>query len=360
MKSVLREVILKKVTLSDKLFLLIDDYSIYSHFIGYDIELCQAIKSPIRDVDDNASFCLFLPNKIELDRPDEIWFKDLADGRFGNVFQFVKHIAFHEFDLILQTRFEIIKFIDQQMQLGLFDKGATPMSKRVERNIVRQDFDIRYKSRAFTDADLKYWAKYGISETTLKLFKVKSVRYLLDEFNQIIKEFKQKDLVFVYEIFDKVKLYRPMEIKQLKFRNKCPADDYHYYQGFEQLRGKADTLIITKSLKDIMCLYEIFDKLDWDVDMVAPHAESISLNKEFVEKIKKKYKQIIVISDFDLAGVKFAQHARQQGINEYRFVSTKRTMINGKMKVLDKDVSDYRELHGEESTIKLVNTWKLI
>lgn len=360
MKSILRDVILKKVSLTDKLFLLIDDYSIYSHFIGYDVELNQPIKSPIRDIDDFPSFCLFLPTRIELDRPDEIWFKDLADGRFGNVFQFVRFIAFHEYDLELKTRYETICFIDQQMQLGLFDKNQEPISKRVERNIVRKDFDINYKSRKFTENDLKYWSKYGITENTLNFFKVKSVKYLLDEFNQVIKEFKTKDLAFVYEIFDKVKLYRPLEIKQFKFRNKCPGDDYYYYQGFQQLTWTADTLIITKSLKDIMCAYEIFDKLNWNVDLIAPHAESVNLNLEFIELIKKKYKQIIIVSDFDLAGVKFVQRCRKHGLKEYQFVSTKRIMINDKLKVLDKDISDFRENHGEEKTIELIKSWNLI
>lgn len=360
MKNILRDVILKRVSLSDKLFLLIDDYSIYSHFIGCELELGQAVKSPIRDVDDVPSFCLYLPTRIQLDRPDEIWFKDLADGRFGNVFQFVKFVAFHEYDVELDTRYKTIQFIDQQMQLGLFDKSSDPVSKRVERNIIRNDFDILYKSREFTDNDLRYWNQFGISKTTLQHFKVKSVKYLVDEFNQIIKEFRSKDLAFIYEIFDKVKLYRPLEIKQLKFRNKCPGDDYFYYQGFEQLTGTADTLIITKSLKDIMCLYEIFDRLNWNVDLIAPHAESINLNPEFLKLIKRKYKQIIVIADFDLAGVKFVQHARRQGINEFQFVSTKRVLINDRMKVIDKDISDFRNNHNEEKTIKLIKSWKLI
>jgi hypothetical protein len=361
MKSILREVILKKVHLSDKLFLLIDDYSIYTHFIGQDLELSQAIESPIRDQDDHPSFCLFLPTRVVLDRPDEIWFKDLADGRFGNVFQFVKHIAFHQYSIELNTRYEIIRFIDQQMQLGLFDKNQEPVSKRVERNLVHKDYDILYKSRPFTNNDLVYWDKYGIKESTLKKFKVKSIKYLLAEDKTVLKEFRLKDLAFVYEIWDKVKLYRPMEIKQFKFRNKCPGDNYLYYQGFEQLSDDYSTLLITKSHKDIMCFYELFSNLKYEIDLLAPHAESINLNLEFVKLIKKRYEnRIFIVADFDLAGVKFVQQCRRLGLKNYRFVSTKRIMINEKLKVLDKDISDYRENHGEEQSLKLIKEWKLI
>jgi hypothetical protein len=360
MKSILREVILKRVSLSDKLFLLIDDYSIYSFFLGFDIELGQAVKSPIRDVDDVPSFCIYLPTRIQLDRPDEIWFKDLADGRFGNVFQFVKYIAFHEFGLELDTRYSVISFIDQQMQLGLFDKNQEPISKRIERTLVHKDFDILYKSRPYTKNDLEYWGRYGIKESTLKKFKVKSVKYLIAEDNTILKEFKLRDLAFIYEIWDKVKLYRPMEIKQFKFRNKCPGDDFRYYQGFEQLSDDNDSLLITKSNKDIMCFYELFQILEYTIDVIAPHAESINLNLEFVEYIKKRYKKIFIVADFDLAGVKFVQHCRRLGLTDYRFVSTKRIMMNDKLKVLDKDISDFRDNHKEKETIKLIKSWKLI
>jgi hypothetical protein len=360
MKSILREVILKKVSLSDKLLLLVDDYSIYSHFIGYDLELSQAIESPIREQDDNPSFCLFLPSRIELDRPDEIWFKDLADGRFGNVFQFVKYVAFHQYGIELTSRYSIIQFIDQQMQLGLFDKNQEPISKRIERNFIKKDYDILYKSRPFTKTDLIYWNKYGIKESTLKRFKVKSIKYLLAEDKTILKEFKLKDLTFIYEIWDKCKLYRPMEIKQFKFRNKCPGDDYMYYQGFEQLSDDYDTLLITKSLKDIMCFYELFLNLKHKIDLLAPHAESINLNLEFVKAIKKRYKKIFIVADFDLAGIKFVQQCRKLGLTNYKFVSTKRIMINDKLKVLDKDISDYYENHGEEKSLKLIKSWKLI
>jgi hypothetical protein len=360
MKSILREVILKKVHLSDKLFLLIDDYSIYTHFIGRDLELSQAIESPIRDQDDNPSFCLFLPTRIALDRPDEIWFKDLADGRFGNVFRFVKYIAFHQFGIELSTQYEIIKFIDQQMQLGLFDKTQEPVSKRIERTLIHKDYDILYKSRPFTQNDLNYWGKYGITEPTLKKFKVKSIKCLIAEDTTILKEFKLRDLAFIYEIWDKVKLYRPMEIKQFKFRNKCPGDDYMYYQGFEQLSKENDTLLITKSLKDIMCFYELFKILEYKINLLAPHAESINLNLEFIEAIKKRYKRIIIVADFDLAGVKFVQQCRRLGLTEFRFVGTNRIMINERLKVLDKDISDYRENHGEEKSLKLIKKWKLI
>lgn len=359
--SILRTVILKKVSLLDKLLLLVDDYSIYIHFIGKDLELGQPIESPIRSVDDNPSFCLYLPTRIQLARPDEIWFKDQADGRFGNVLTFVKYFALHNFNIELKNHYEIIKFIDSEMNLGLFSNNDNKTKKeRVAKEIIKRNTEISYTSRSFTKIDLKYWLNFGITKSTLDHFKVKSVRYLLDENNIIIKEFKTNELAFVYCINDKVKLYRPKEIKQFKFRNNCPGNDPHYYQGFEQLEGH-NILLLTKSLKDIMCFYELFKEMNIKCDLIAPQAESVNLDDKFVTAIKERYKRIIIISDFDRAGVMFVQRCRKQyNLLEFKFISTKRISIDNKMKVLDKDVSDYYELNGKEKTKKLIKTWNLI
>jgi hypothetical protein len=363
-KSILRTVVLKKTSTTDKLLMLVDDYSIYQHFIGRDVELGQPISSPIRGRDDNPSFCLFLPTKPGLTRrPDEIWFKDQADGRFGSVFTFVKHVAAFQYGLELTKQYEICKFISDNMDLNFLGKGEPNVRKsNLDVAAARPSANILYKSREFTKNDLLYWQESGVlKKSTLDRFNLKSVRYLLDESHKVIKEFKARDLAFVYEIHDKVKLYRPREIKQFKFRNKCPGNDPRYYHGFEQLQGKK-WLVITKSGKDVMVQFEVFEEEDIDAESIAPHAESLSLDAKFVAEAKRVYgENILIVSDYDLAGVKFVQRCRKQfNLNKYRFVSTKRMMIDGKMKILDKDTSDYHKMHGRDKLKELIKSWKLI
>ena len=358
MTNILRELILKKKFLSDKLFELVDDYSIYIHFIGYDVEIAQAIPSPIRGIDSHPSFCLYIPTRLKLKR-EEIWFKDLADGRYGNIFKFVEYWAFHHCNIRLESNYDTIKFIDSEMDLGLFNNDGTQRERIVRDYIRKESSPINFKSRPFTENDLKYWKQYDIDEETLKYFNVRSVKYLLTDSGVIIKEFKKKDLAFIYVINDKVKLYRPNESKAFKFRNNCPGDDPHYYQGFDQLEGH-DTLIITKSMKDVMVFKVMFDFLGTPIDCIAPHAESINLSEKFIKAIKERYKRIIIVSDFDLAGVKFAQQCRKKhDIQDCKFISTTRHFIDGKMKVLDKDISDYRMLHNRQKTLKLLKEWNV-
>lgn len=357
-ESFLRQ-LLKKQTILDKLFLAIDDYEIYASLIGCEPELSECISSPIRGVDDDPSFTLFLPTRIQTDRPDEIWFKDLADGRFGNVIRFVKYFAMHHYDLELNTNYEVVQFLDTQLELGILNGTG---EKRVA---IKRDYsahkvakNIFYKSRKFTRRDLNYWADLDIDKEDLEKFNVRSVQYLLQEDGEIRKEFRRSELAFIYCIWDKLKLYQPNAPRAWKFRNTCPGDDYRYYQGFKQREGH-DTLIITKSMKDVIVFWKYFNVfLKKKVDVIAPHAESINLPEAFIEAVKEKYKRVIVVSDFDHAGVKFANKCKRQGL-EIRFVSTKRTLISGKYKVLDKDISDFRMNHDKEKTIKLLKKWDI-
>ncbi len=361
-KNVLRE-ILKKDSLVDKLFKLVDDYDIYAALIGHEPELGECIHSPIRGGDDFPSFALFIPTNPELllkIRKDSIWFKDLADGRCGDVLRFAKFYAMHHYGEDLDTLYKIVGFIDQQMELGLLSGQSrtwvkTASSVDYERHKIPKEINI--KSRKFTKRDLKYWGKYHIDEEVLLEHDVKSVRYLLKDNGEIRKQFRQTELAFVYEIWDKKKLYQPMSPKSFKFRNSCPGNDPRYYQGFRQLEGH-DTLIITKSLKDVMCFKVLLRLLGTPADVLAPHAESILLTEKFVAAVKKKYKRIIVVSDFDHAGVKFARQCRDHGF-EYKFIDTKRVLISGRYKVIDKDVSDFLDNNGLEPALNLLRKWEI-
>ena len=358
-RNVLRE-ILKKDSLVDKLFKQVDDYDIYSHFIGFEPELGETLHSPIRGGDEYPSFALFIPTRVDGVRPDAIWFKDLADSRFGDVLRFVKYFAMHHYGEDLDTLYRIVGFIDHHMELGILNGSAsnwTKTAKNIDYESKRKPKEILYKSRRYTKRDLKYWRDYYIDIDTLKHFNVKSVRYLLTDAGAIRKEFRMNELAFIYPIWDKAKLYQPMSPKSFKFRNSCPGNDPRYYQGFNQLEGHK-TLIITKSMKDVMVFWKVLREVGTPVDCLAPHAESINLTDKFVEAVQKKYERIIVVSDYDLAGVRFARKCRDQGF-EYRFIDTNRTYINGKYKVIDKDISDFLCNNGVEETKKLLQKWKI-
>jgi hypothetical protein len=327
-----------KKTLKDLLFEQVGVYDIYCHFIGYDIEVGKVITSPIRK-DNRPTFILFVPNGV-----DNIFFKDFA-WVGGDVFKFVRLFALYHYNLHLKSLKSIVSYIDEEMGIGLFTKDKKTIIRReIDTSFYMNSRTILFKSREFTKRDKKYWKAYHIKKKTLKKYRVRSVHKLLNELKQVIYTVSFNKLSFVYIIYNKVKLYNPEET-DFKWRNTCPA---HYLQGLEQiLKGdsKNKKLIITKSLKDVM----VFDTFIGDTyDCIAPHSENNTFSKDILAWIDKKYDEVILIFDFDLAGVVGVNALRKLNRKKFKvkFVSTQRMRVNHKILTIDKDISDFA--HGRK------------
>ena len=77
-------------------------------------------------------------------------------------------------------------------------------------------------------------------------------------------------------------------------------------------------------------------------DVLAPHSETYIFTDKILASFYKKYDEIIVIFDFDLAGVAGANRLRKKDSRiKVSFVSTKRIRVNGKITTIDKDISDF-------------------
>lgn len=334
----LTDIFLKsKRTLTEKLFEHVSSYDIYCHFIGYDLKVGDFILSPIR-TDKKPTFRLFIPED-----KDEVYFKDFA-WIGGNIFKFVRYFALYQESTILRTRGDIIRYIDESMGIGLF---STTVKKEVIRRPIDESFYtsrriIKFKSRPFTRRDLTYWAQYHITEEILKLYNIRSIRHLLNMEDEITFTVLERSLCFAYVIYNKAKLYRPEDSEEYKWRNTCPG---HYLQGMQQIKilratRKVKKLIITKSLKDVM-VFHVF--LGDEYDVMAPHSETYNFSDDLLKKLYKIYDEIFIIFDFDLAGVQGVNKLRKRNPKKfkYTFVSTKRIRVNGSIRVIDKDISDY-------------------
>ena len=83
-----------------------------------------------------------------------------------------------------------------------------------------------------------------------------------------------------------MKIYRPHSLtRKDKWRNNCGTYDL---QGLAQLPDKGKLLIITKSLKDIMVLYE------YGYTAVAPQSEHSSIPTSLMENLKGRFDKIII------------------------------------------------------------------
>lgn len=329
--NVFKDFVLSKKSLTDKLFDEISDYDIYCELTGIEYEVGRPAISPIRLDDDQPSFSLFIPTKKQNAREEELWWRDFRDGS-GDVFKFTKLYAALHYGVQLETKKDIIEFIDNQLELGIFN-DKKPKKKYERRQLdytaLRESKDILFKSREFTPRDLLWWCMRGIDEALLKLYDVRSVRYLLNDDFSVRKRISYYALAFIFVIYDKVKLYMPEAPSEWKWRNTCPAE---YVMGWQQLEGHKD-IIITKSMKDILSF-----KSFMNIDVVAPQSESTNLSVSKLNHIKMNYRNIYVVYDYDEAGKIAVKKLEDEGF-KIRWVSTDVDPELGKPK--DKDMSDF-------------------
>ncbi|QOR59915.1 DNA primase [uncultured phage cr114_1] len=255
----------------------VSEYDIYAHYLGQ-FKVGAIYNSPFRK-DKNPSFGIYYSKRTK-----QLLFKDHGTGECGNIVKFVSlYTGLTNYNDILK---DIVKQLNITTDTKLdSSKQYIPSSETVI-GIVRQKF---------TPTDINYWSQFNISEKTLKKFNVNSIKYYLC--NGIVKGiYKEDNPMYAYKVYNNFKIYRPLADKYTKWRNNLTEYDI---QGYAQLPSKGDTLIITKSMKDVMCLYEM------GIPAISPSSESTFIPNDILEGLKKRFKRIIILFDRDAAGVKY-------------------------------------------------------
>ena len=288
----------------------VSEYDIYARYLGQ-FKVGYIYNSPFRK-DKNPSFGIFLSK-----RSGKLLFKDHGNGICGDVIKFVSELkGLTNYNDILNTIIKDLKIKNDTVLTSTYDYKSTSSTVI---GVVRQPF---------TEVNLEYWAKYGITVPTLDKYKVNSIKYYLC--NGIVKGiYKLENPMFSYKVFNNFKIYRPFGDKFTKWRNNLTSYDI---QGFEQLPKKGNLLIITKSLKDVMALYEI------GYTAISPSSESTFIPDDALEALKLRFKRILLCFDRDVAGVR-----------NMRKVSLK-TGLNGFLvhkSFNAKDISDAIAQHGQ-------------
>ena len=296
------EYILSKVT----------EYDIYAHYIGQ-FKVGMIYQSPFRK-DKNPSFGIFYSKKTK-----QLLFKDHGTGECGNVIKFVQlYTGKTNYNDILQ---DIVAKLNITPDTKLDSSKQYIPSQETVIGVVRQNF---------TDVDTNYWSQFHISTKTLKKFNVNSIKYYLC--NGIVKGiYKSENPMYAYKVYNNFKIYRPLGDKYTKWRNNLTEYDV---QGYEQLPKKGDVCIITKSLKDVMCLYEM------GIPAISPSSESTWLPDTVLEDILKRFKRVLICFDRDGTGMR-----------NLRKISLK-TGLNGLImhkKFKAKDISDAIKANGFET-----------
>ena len=296
----------------------VTEYDIYSRYIGH-FKIGLIYNSPFRK-DKNPSFGIFYSKKS-----GRLLFKDHGTGECGDVIKFVSlYTGITNYNDILNR---IVKDLNITNNTVLKVSKEYKIPTETVIGVVRQDW---------TDVDKQYWSQFGITIDTLKKFNVSSIKYYLC--NGIVKAiYKDTNPMYAYKVYNHFKIYRPLADKYTKWRNNLQEYDI---QGFQQLPKKGDLLIITKSLKDVMCLYEM------GYTAISPASESTFIPHKVLDMLKSNFKRILICFDRDIAGVKnMRKISLKTGLNGF--------LVHKKYK--SKDISDAVKNNGFEEIKQWLN-----
>lgn len=310
--------------------------NIYKKISSYD--LFKAYCSPFKKVginfiselrtDSNPSCVVNLYN-------GDLLYKDFGDLCTYRAIDYIKEKYKLSF-------FEVLDKINTDFALGL---GILQSNTKNYKSIYAINKDIQHKekqintiqkrARKFISKDLDYWKQFGIHIDTLNKFNVEAIDtfwindviYFAAEYSYVYNFYWENDVF-------RRKIYQPFD------SFKWASNGGKICQGENMLPYSGELLIITKSLKDVMSLWEL------GYTSVAPPSESTFLPIEYFNKQKDRFKKIVLFFDNDTAGIKMNKKFSEQLGIPY--------IISPELKA--KDISDYIKIFGLNKAKELLKT----
>ena len=288
----------------------VSDEEIFSHYLKVDVVLRKKFCSPLRK--DSNPTCNFF-----ITRNGVLWMKDHSGHFAGNCYDLVMFMFGVDFR-------EALEIIAKDFNLIEGNSNKTRVIRK-QKKYVAEKVKIIVSPRGWSDRDLEFWGQYKIQKPLLQYFKVVPVQcvWLNDELHYT---HNITDVAYAY-IFgeDDIKIYFPMRDNA---RFLCNTN---ILQGYNHLPEKGENLIITKSYKDIMCLYNL------GFPSVSPQSETQTITEEQYKDLSSRFKNIVSWYDFDLTGIRTANKMKRiYGIKPI-------FLTNGRFQSIDykaKDISD--------------------
>lgn len=286
-------------------------------------------RSPLRE--DKQPTCSFYRNK-----KGRLIFKDFATGQYLDVFNVVMSLCgcdYHKALKIIANDFGIVK-----------DDSLIKNKGKIDRNPIKiEDKEmskIQIEVQDFTDLELKWWAKYGITKEILNKFNVYSCKHLFLNDNLFAKSAQHCPIFGYYGgTYQGLELWRCYFPKRKSFRfiTNWPTKKI---QGLDQLPKNGKLLVITKSMKDVLCLYSL------GITACAPNSETQFISDSVLEDLKTRFNHIVILYDNDETGIKFMNSIKKK---HPELLYTWIPRDSGA-----KDISDFYKLYKRKKTIELI------
>ena len=297
-----------------------------SYYLGVPIKK-GLFKSPLRK--DNHNTCSFFRGNS-----GNLYFKDFATGQcltFEGVVMAKYNCTYHSALKIIAKDFGYIQNANIKKQ----EISEIKIQPKFESE--KETF-IQVEIKDFSESELKWWNSFGISEQTLKKYKVYSVKTVFIN-GKIYAQSTQHSPIYGYyfgkkENIEQWRIYIPKR-KEFRFIGNVSTKTI---QGYKQLPEKGKLLVITKSMKDSMLLSSL------GIPAVAPNSETQFVSEKMLNEFRERFKNIVLLYDSDKTGVKFMNKIRKQ---HHDLIIC---MIPRKYEA--KDISDFYQKYGKNKTIE--------
>ena len=308
----------------------ISEYDIFKYYCPQFEKLGKKFCSPLRkDSKPTVSIIQFR---------NRLLYKDFGQPEHTfDCFSFVSHkyecdffsalrIVDMDFNLNLASHIEVRKFT--MGYLGVkYNKQIEPKKVTI----------IKKKRRPWNQQDAHFWGQFCISKFTLEYFNVEPIsHYWINE-----NRFHCNEITYAYKYRSKYKIYSPNS--EVKWMSNTTAKQI---QGWEQLKADFHTkyVIITSSLKDVMCLY------DMGHPAIALQSEMQMPDEKLIKDLKNKYECIILLYDNDFDNPNNPGQTMANKIKE-RYYSEHVQNICIDISYKSKDISDLIKNHGIKKAI---------
>ena len=267
-------------------------------------------------------------------------FKDFATGQSLNIFGVVQakfNCDYRQALRIIANDFGIVSTKNIFKNIGKIN--YTP-------NIIKDKTisKIQTEIQDFTERDLKWWNKFGITKEILQHFNVYSCKHVFLNGN-LFAAYQQNCPIYGYyggkiqENKEKIELWKCYfpKRKEYRFIGNYPAKKL---QGYNKLPKKGKICVLTKSQKDVMALYA------YGIPACAPNSETVIPSKAIIDDLTSRFEYVFALWDNDNTGVVFLNKMKRQYSKLHCLIIPK--------KYKAKDFSDLRAKYGEQETKKFI------
>lgn len=313
--------------------LLLSKYSqetFFEHYLGVPVKK-GLFKSPSIIRTDNNPTCSFYK-----DKKGNLKYKDFAGPTFDFVgcVMYIFNCSYYKALRIIANDFGFI-------EIEKVEKNPPKMEYTGHELKQTDKAKIEVEIKEFSQRELDWWGTYGIGLPTLKKFKVFSIKSV---FLNGVYFTSSSESCPIYGYYggensdgDELwRLYMPTK-RTYRFLSNWSST---MIQGSKMLPKSGEFVVVTKSLKDVMALYE------FGIPAIAPNSENLFLTEAQYEKLQTKFQQIYILYDRDLPGVKSANRIRKK-------FDGLQVLLVPKVK----DFTDYVKKYGTHKTFNLIEEW---